>query len=127
VFDERLNISIHDVDLHDQAEVAFLNSKGFGGNNATAAVLSNRVAESMLKKRYTKAQISAYRDKRESVIEAANSYDDACMRGPMKPIYRFGEAMIDAEKIEINASEIRLPGIARSVNLELKNPYDDMV
>ncbi len=127
VFDERLNIPIHDVDLHGRAEVAFLNSKGFGGNNATAAVLSNRVAESMLNKRYTRTQISAYRDKRESVTEAANAYDEACMRGPMKPIYRFGEAMIDEKEIEINSTELRLPGIARSVDLDLKNPFDDMV
>ena len=127
VFDERLNIPIRDLDLHGQAEVAFLNSKGFGGNNATAAVLSNRVAESMLKKRYTSAQIRAYRDKCESVTEVANAYDETCMRGPMKPIYRFGEAMIDEEEIEISATELRLPGIARSVDLELKNPYADMV
>lgn len=127
VYDERLNIPIQDLDLRGRADVAFLNSKGFGGNNATAAVLSNRVAESMLNKRYSSAQISAYRDKRESVIEAAHAYDEACMRGPMKPIYRFGEAMIDEEKIEISTKELRLPGFARAVDLDLCNPYEDMV
>ena len=127
VHDERLHIPIQDLDLHGRAEVAFLNSKGFGGNNATAAVLSNSVAQAMLNKRYSSSQISAYCDKREAVLEAANAYDEACMREPMKPIYRFGEAMIDEDKIEISATELRLPGYAHAVDLDLKNPFEDMV
>ena len=127
VYDERLNIPISDLDLTGRAEVAFLNSKGFGGNNATATVLSNRVADSMLSKRYSSAQISAYRKKRESVVEAANAYDVACMQGPMKPIYRFGEQMIDEQQIEISVDELRLPGFAQAVDLKLQNPFDDMV
>lgn len=127
VHDERLHIPLQDLDLHGRADVAFLNSKGFGGNNATAAVFSNRVAEAMLNKRYSSAQINAYRDKREAVLEAANAYDEQCMRGPMQPIYRFGEDMIDEDKIEISAKELRLPGYAQAVELDLKNPFEDMV
>ncbi len=127
VYDERLNIPIQDLDLSGRADVAFLNSKGFGGNNATAAVLSNRVAEAMVNKRFTSAQISAYRDKREAVLEAANAYDEQCMQGPMKPIYRFGEDMIDEEKIEIGAKELRLPGYAHAIDLDMTNPFEDMV
>jgi acetoacetyl-[acyl-carrier protein] synthase len=81
----------------------------------------------MLSKRYSSAQISAYRKKRESVVEAANAYDVACMQGPMKPIYRFGEQMIDEQQIEISVDELRLPGFAQAVDLKLQNPFDDMV
>jgi len=41
VFDQRLSISVSDQHLgQERAQIAFLNSKGFGGNNATATVLS---------------------------------------------------------------------------------------
>ena len=127
IYDDRLTIPIHDLDLHGRADIAFLNSKGFGGNNATAPVLSMRVAVSMLEKRYGHARLSEYRTKLQSTIEAANAYDEACMRGPMQPIYRFGEAMIKEEEIEIDNNRIRLPGYKQSIDLHLPNHYDDMV
>ncbi|HCU89334.1 MAG TPA: beta-ketoacyl synthase, partial [Gammaproteobacteria bacterium] len=121
------HIPMQDLNLHGRAEIAFLNSKGFGGNNATAAVLSNRVAEAMLNKRYSRAQINKYRRKREAVIEAANAYDEQCMRSPMQPIYRFGDKMIDEEQIRVSNDEICLPGYAHPVDLDLRNPFEDMV
>ena len=127
VYDDRLHIPMQDLTLHGRAEIAFLNSKGFGGNNATAAVLSNRVAEAMLNKRYSRAQINKYRRKREAVIEAANAYDEQCMRSPMQPIYRFGDKMIDEEQIRVSNDEICLPGYAHPVDLDLRNPFEDMV
>jgi len=50
VLDDHLDIVLHDKEA--VVDVAFLNSKGFGGNNATAAILSPKVVNSMLKKRY---------------------------------------------------------------------------
>jgi len=127
VYSDRLTIPIADLPLHGKADIAFLNSKGFGGNNATAAVFSMRVAESMLISRYGTEKFKQYKHRLESVSEAANSYDDACLKGPMQPIYRFGESMIDEEKIEINSDELRLPGFEKSVDLNLPNVYEDMV
>lgn len=127
IYNERITIPIQDLDLHGHADVAFLNSKGFGGNNATAAVLSARIAESMLKQRYGSARISQYRDKLQAVTEAANAYDERCMGEPMRPIYRFGEAMINEHDIELTDTQIRLPGFARPIELDLPNRYDDMV
>lgn len=127
VHGDRLTIPIADLPLHGKADVAFLNSKGFGGNNATAAVFSMRIAESMLTSRYGAEAFKQYQYKLESVSETANAYDDACLKGPMKPIYRFGESMIDEDKIEIDDDELRLPGYDKSVNLNLPNMYDDMV
>ena len=124
---ERLIIPITDLDLSDRADIAFLNSKGFGGNNATAAVFSMRVAESMLSKRYGAARMKEYLVKRETVTANAQLYDEACMQGPMQPIYRFGDSMIDEDKIEIDESEVRLPGFDKAVDLDLANNYGDMV
>ena len=127
VYDERLTIPVDDLPLQDKADIAFLNSKGFGGNNATAAVFSTRVAESMLATRYGNAKLTEYKRKLERVIETANSYDDACLKGTMSPIYRFGESMIDENKIKIDTNELSLPGYDKSVDLNLPNVYEDMV
>ena len=45
----------------------------------------------------------------------------------MKTIYRFGDDLVDEEKIEIDAHHLRLPGIPNAVDLDLPNRYEDMV
>ncbi|MSR15391.1 MAG: beta-ketoacyl synthase [Gammaproteobacteria bacterium] len=126
VFQDRLHIALQDLDLKGRAEVAFLNSKGFGGNNATGAILSPRLAERMLAKRYGASAFADYQHRREATIAQASAYDEECCRGPMQPIYRFGDALIDETQIEINRDSLRLPGIANAVDLNLPNRYQDM-
>ena len=127
LFDERLQIPIADLDLSGRADVAFLNSKGFGGNNATAAVLSQRVGTSMLAKRYGSNRMKTYEKKLETARAAAQAYDTECMHGPMQPIYRFGENMIDDTDIALDRDEIRLPGFEHGIDLQLRNFYTDMI
>src|SRR5690606_34101700 len=62
---DRLQIPVTDLDRRDNPlEVAFLNSKGFGGNNATACVLAPVVVERMLARRYSEQQLAEYHAKR---------------------------------------------------------------
>ncbi|MGH8595530.1 MAG: beta-ketoacyl synthase [Gammaproteobacteria bacterium] len=126
VFDERLHIALQDLDLHDRADIGFLNSKGFGGNNATGAVLAPRVVHAMLSRRHGSRAYTAYQKRREATIENAAAYDEACCREPLQPIYRFGEDMVDETQIEIDRESLRLPGIANAVDLKLPNRYPDM-
>jgi acetoacetyl-[acyl-carrier protein] synthase len=51
VHGDRLNIATEHWHCGDM-DVAFINSKGFGGNNATAAVISPKVTLAMITKRY---------------------------------------------------------------------------
>lgn len=127
IYGDRLNIPTRDFDLSGKADIAFLNSKGFGGNNATATVFSGRVARDMLEHRYGGKRLADYDAKLESVKATAAEYDEACMRAPMVPIYRFGDSLIDEMQIRIDAHELRLPGFARAVDLDLPNRYEDMV
>lgn len=127
VCDERLSISKHDQNLDDQPPaVSFLNSKGFGGNNATAAVLAPSVVEQMLEKRYGKQAFSDYQSRRDSSREQALTYERLARAGHLQSIYRFGENMVDESAISMDCKELRLPGFAQSVSLDLDNPYDDM-
>ena len=127
LYDERLAIALSDVDLGDRAQIAFLNSKGFGGNNATGIVISPALADNMLEKRHGKSAMAAYRAKREKVEAEALAYDMECRAGPMRPIYRFGDALIDEDAIEMNGREITIPGYELGVQLCTESRYPDMV
>ena len=124
VVDENLDILLQDkkVDM----DIAFLNSKGFGGNNATATVLSPRVVEGMLEKRYGKSQFSDYQSKREGVRAQASQYDEQARDGNLNVIYNFGEGIIDDQDIRITDESISIGSFDHPVNLKLENPYADM-
>jgi acetoacetyl-[acyl-carrier protein] synthase len=124
---ERLNITLKDLELGERATIGFLNSKGFGGNNATGVVLSPQIAARMLEKRHGTAAYREYLGRTEAAREAAAAWDEACCRGPMKPIYRFGDDLIDEDRIEIDAHALRLPGLVNAVDLDIPNRYPDMV
>ncbi|MGI1678320.1 MAG: beta-ketoacyl synthase [Cellvibrionaceae bacterium] len=127
VHDDHLLISNKDVDLSDNpTDVAFLNSKGFGGNNATAAVLSPTITESMLEKRYGKKAFAAYEEKREAARASARQYDQQATDGNLNAIYKFGENMIDDSELTMDQKEIHVPGFKQSVSLDIENPFDDM-
>lgn len=124
----RLQISITDIDRRaNPVDVAFLNSKGFGGNNATAALLSHRIAESMLRRRYGAKAFADYTERRKQIQVAAAAYDARASKGQFDTIYHFGEGMIDESQIEISADSIRLPGFAQGIDLRFQNRFTDMV
>lgn len=127
VLAERLQISITDVDRKaSPLDVAFLNSKGFGGNNATASVLAPHVVESMLAKRYGTETFAAYDLKRKAVEIKASAYDEQATKGNFDTIYHFGENLIDESKITLTESHITLPGFARPIDLIVTNRFADM-
>ena len=123
---DRLSISKSDIDLHGHAEIGFLNSKGFGGNNATGTVVSPRLVAKMLQNRYGKKTYAAYLDRNAEVGQAAQSYDQVCMEAPMPTIYRFGEAPLGDSDISITNTQISVDGFDKTIDLTEPNPYPDM-
>ena len=124
VNDENLEILLKDKTA--QMDVAFLNSKGFGGNNATASVLSPGVVENMLAKRYGESAFSEYKIKREAVRETAKQYDELAVNGNLNVIYNFGSGIIDDQEIKITDQELSVESLEQSINLQFANPYADM-
>ena len=107
----------------DGTDVALVNSKGFGGNNATGVIVSPAKTRELLEARHGKAALSEYDAKREKVAECALAYNAQAMQEIPAPIYRFGEGVIDGEELEIAADAISIPGYDRDVDLNIKNPY----
>jgi acetoacetyl-[acyl-carrier protein] synthase len=124
VVDERLEILLEDKQV--EMDVAFLNSKGFGGNNATAIVLSPKTVESMMESRYGADRISEYRQKRESVRSTAAEYDRNASNGELNVIYNFGTGIIEDHEINITDSSVSIDQFAHPINLAFENPYADM-
>ena len=123
---QRLSINTQDCHLDTPMDVAFLNSKGFGGNNATAAILSPAITESMLSKRYGREVMSRYHSRREKTQEQANDYHQQFLKGNYHVIYRFGQNMLDDRDVEIDADKISVPGYGESIDLTKENLYKDM-
>ena len=107
-------------------DVAFINSKGFGGNNATATVLSPKVTLQMLTKRYGASAMADYSAKNDTVKAAQQSYKSQADLGQYELIYRFGDGLIDENDIVIDEQQIKLPGFEKVITLSKTNSYQDM-
>jgi acetoacetyl-[acyl-carrier protein] synthase len=105
---------------------AFVNSKGFGGNNATGLFLSPQHTLGMLQKRWGKDRIMELQRKQEAVITRAQTYDDNADNGSIAPIYQFGEGVVDGQDLGLDDRHISIPGFPNPVDLNLANPYEDM-
>jgi len=124
VLDENLDIVLQDRPAN--IEVAFLNSKGFGGNNATATVFAPKLVESMLEKRYGSEMYQDYVARRETVREIATAYDERATNGDLNVIYNFGEGIIEDHEIALGADSLNIDKFANPVDLAFTNPYADM-
>jgi acetoacetyl-[acyl-carrier protein] synthase len=116
----------HEAYGKDYFDGALLNSKGFGGNNATAVLLSPNQVMKMLKKRYSEAKISDYLVKNADVIANAEAYNQAMIRGESLPIYKFGFNVLGGEELTVTDKEIRLPGYDIPVSLNVENEFSDL-
>ncbi|RAH37608.1 MULTISPECIES: beta-ketoacyl synthase [unclassified Halomonas] len=109
--------------LRFAADAAFVNAKGFGGNNATGVVLSPAVTERLMTARHGDAAMDEWRSRREATRQAAAAYHREADRGRFQPRYRFGEGVLEGPELEVGADSIRIPGYAKPVSLAVDNPF----
>ncbi len=123
---EHLSLSMRDV-RRDDLEVCFINSKGFGGNNATGVLLSPQVTEKMLRKRHGEAAFADYCARREATREAARRYDEQALKGQFDILYHFGQGMIDDHAIELSPEGIKVPGFRQAIRFKKDERFSDML
>ena len=107
-----------------ESAYAVVNSKGFGGNNASATLLSPAVTQRMLQARYSAREWQAWQAANESVREAQLDYDERMIAGTEEPVYRFDHGVLLDDDVELGAHEITIGG--RRVSLDLDSPFEDM-
>lgn len=126
VYNERLNIATQHWDC-PAMDVAFINSKGFGGNNATATLFSPAVTLSMMEKRHGSDAIQRYRDKSVAVEQARVNYQAQADNGDFQIIYRFGDGTLTDDDVSLTDEDISVTGFTNKIVLPTKNPFGDMV
>ncbi|SEK98749.1 hypothetical protein/acetoacetyl-[acyl-carrier protein] synthase [Colwellia chukchiensis] len=126
VHSERLNIATDHWHCQDM-DVAFINSKGFGGNNATATLFSPAVTLNMMAKRHGNEAMSDYRVKADLVDQARASYQQQADHGEFQIIYRFGDGTLLDDDVDLSAQSISVTGFSNKITLPNQNPFADMV
>ena len=104
-------------------DAVLINSKGFGGNNATASILGPHVVEKMLARKHGSSSITQYQHSREQVLENSQAYDEVAIAGEDESIYRFGENVLGADAVDLNQRRLKIEGVVHPVDLEVPNSY----
>ncbi|MDC3123566.1 beta-ketoacyl synthase [Gammaproteobacteria bacterium] len=127
VAQDRLHFPMRDQERDmDSMRGAFVNSKGFGGNNATGFFMSPQQTEQMLEKRYGTKALTAAKQRQEAIEQKAQTYNDAADNGDIAPVYQFGEGVLESSDLKITDQEITVPGFAQKIRLSGDNPFEDM-
>ena len=128
VHQQHLRIATHDVARDAQTlELCFINSKGFGGNNASAVVLAPQRVERMLLKRYGAERFATYCGKRQQTRVAASQYDQLALHGQFNIIYNFGNDQIDDQQLCMNSEQISVPGFSLPLVFNKDSRFSDML
>ena len=113
-----------DILLDDQKEdknyfsAAFLNAKGFGGNNASALILSPEESMTLLSKKYTSSKIKKYLSLNEGMSAKASKHNKQCLRGNYNIIYKFNENVLQGEEdVVMEKNKLSLKGFNQSIYL----------
>ena len=107
-------------------DATIINSKGFGGNNASASILAPHIVERMLEKRHGATALKDYKKRNQQVADKTAAYDQAMIEGRNNTIYKFDHNVLDNESLEMNESKISINEIEPSISLEFESSYADM-
>jgi acetoacetyl-[acyl-carrier protein] synthase len=60
------------------------------------------------------------------VRKQLDDYDVRMSRGEIAPIYQFGEGVLESSDLQMSDTQIRVPGYAHPIELNVEHPYPDM-
>ena len=92
----------------DELDYALINSKGFGGNNATAALLSPDATLGLLQRHHGEKAIADWRDKLAAVVEMQSDIEAKRVADEWSPSYRFDEGVLTDTDVTVTGSGIQL-------------------
>ncbi len=107
VFKENLDFFLENKEFNSQKDIAFLNSKGFGGNNATSALISSNLTEELLQRRFTDKELKAWKKKRETTLKLREKNFELAVNSDIEPIYEFDKDVLDLTDLEISKKNIK--------------------
>jgi acetoacetyl-[acyl-carrier protein] synthase len=93
-------------------DASFLNSKGFGGNNATATIMSPGIALQRLEQRHGGRALATWRQRNEAVVQKAVAWDQALTEGTARIVYRFDHEVRSENHVRIENGMMYIEGLA---------------
>lgn len=106
-------------------DVAILNAKGFGGNNASAPLLAPHVALDLLRRRHGAQALADYQHRNEAVRERAAAYDAAACNGDFRTVYKFDHHVLSGDQLDCSKQAIAVPGFGPPIDLAIESRYKD--
>ncbi len=107
VFKENLDFFLENKEFNSQKDIAFLNSKGFGGNNATSALISSNLTEELLQRRFTEKELKDWKKRREATLQLREKNFELAVNSDIEPIYEFDKDVLDLTDLEISKKSIK--------------------
>ena len=107
VFKDNLDFFLENKEFNSQKDIAFLNSKGFGGNNATSALISSKLTEELLQRRFTDKELKAWKKKREATLKLREKNFELAVNSDIEPIYEFDKDVLNLADLEISKRNIK--------------------
>lgn len=111
VHTEHLDIPLHHkkIDPND-IQLAFINSKGFGGNNATGWVLSGNQCRKIIRAEISEQDWHEYLAKNETIRTKQQAYLTAMAKGNQPLPVKDKETLPEPVDLELSADGMTLPG-----------------
>ncbi|MCG3462116.1 beta-ketoacyl synthase [Xenorhabdus bovienii] len=100
-----------------EMRATIINTKGFGGNNASAVILSPQQTMQMLNKKHGSSAVYTYHQHNQIVKRISEDQDRAICRGEESVVYNFGNAVIQSSDIKLSRQEVKLSGFKHSIKL----------
>ena len=95
---------------------SFLNAKGFGGNNASAFILSPEETRMRIRSLVTKSKWDKYLKVVEKTYKNSIKYNESSLKGDYKVTYKFNENVLNGEKdIQISRKGMKLKGFKKQI------------
>ena len=126
VHDSHLNICMNHLPAGERGSErlgALINSKGFGGNNASALVLSPQSTEQLMQERHGKKAIDTWRGANEAVAVAQQSFDQRTRENGLDVLYSFGESVMSDQDLTLGTEKLSLSQFAQAIELPTRNPF----
>lgn len=118
VHQQGLNILLQHQPVNaEKVPLAFINAKGFGGNNASGFFVSPQQTEKLLAQKHGAQGWKEYQSRNEYIRQNAQDYDEQMIRGEQKPRYIFGDGVLEPEDLDISDMRIRIKGWDQAVEL----------
>lgn len=124
VVDQNLAINLKHREMGvSKQRYAIINAKGFGGNNASATLLSPLQTREMLAQRHGKTAIAAWEKAQEAVLEQRNAREVRVLAGEESPQYRFDYGVLQDDAVSFGECSMSIGGA--QIALDQGNPFAD--